>query len=69
MWTVIYLAPDKEKAEEIKQHLQEEGFLVMLRSAGTQEVDELSTVEVLVPETEAQEAQDLITTTWIDFRR
>lgn len=69
MWTVIYLAPDKQKAEEIKQHLQKEGFLVMLRSVGTQEFNELSAVEVLVPETEAQEAQDLIATSWINFGR
>ncbi|TDA69830.1 MAG: glutamate decarboxylase [Clostridia bacterium] len=66
MWTVIYLASDRRKAEEVQQHLQKEGFLVMLRSANA---DEPFTMEVLVPETEAQEAQDFLTDLWISFGR
>lgn len=71
MWTVVYLAGDKEIAEEIKKFLQSEGFLVMLRATGAPQLSEEAVVEVLVPESEAEEAQEVLTTSssWIAFRR
>lgn len=47
-------------AEMLKEMLTEEGLLVMLRSVGIPHFGASGSVEILVPETEAQEAHDLL---------
>lgn len=58
MWAVVYIAPSRKIAEQIRELLQREGLLVRLRSVGPDHDD--SCVEVLVPEAEAGEALELL---------
>ncbi|MCL6562313.1 MAG: hypothetical protein K6U87_04830 [Firmicutes bacterium] len=60
MWTVVYIAPTMRQAERIKAILTNEGFMVNLR---TVELDESGrgSVEVQVPEGEAEEANEVLT--------
>lgn len=60
MWTVVYIAPTLGLAERLKMLLAEEGVLVNLK---TVEVDEngRGSIEIQVPEGEAEEAHDIIT--------
>ncbi len=60
MWTVIYIAPTKNIAEKYQQALAEEGILVQLRPVGSQQSNSVS-IEILVPESEAEEAHELLT--------
>lgn len=55
MWTVIYIAPSEKAAERIKQRLEEEGFLVKIRSSGVSKQ-----YEVLVPGSEVREVQEVL---------
>lgn len=59
MWAVVYIAPSRKIAEQIRDLLQREGLLVRLRSVGPDQDDD-SCVEVLVPEAEAGEALELL---------
>lgn len=61
MWTVIYIAPNKQIAEKYKKILTDEGMLVQLRSIGSTHAVEHASVEILVPESEAEEAHEIIT--------
>jgi len=61
MWTVIYIAPSKEIAERYKKILLEEGMLVQLRPLGSSHLGEHASVEILVPESEAEEAHEILT--------
>jgi predicted nucleic acid-binding protein len=61
MWTVIYIAPNKSVAEKYKQILSDEGMLVQLRMIGSIHLSEHASVEILVPESEAEEAHEIIT--------
>lgn len=60
MWTVVYIAPTMRQAERIKAILTNEGFMVNLR---TVELDDngRGSVEVQVPEGEAEEANEVLT--------
>ncbi len=60
MWTVVYIASSLPMAERLKALLERDGLLAQLRPL---EVDEVGrgSVEVLVPEAEAEEAQELLT--------
>jgi len=61
VWTVIYIAPNPKEAERINKLLSNEGFLVKLRTIGlSQTAGDASTVEILVPESEADEALETI---------
>ena len=61
MWTVVYIAQTKTKADKIKDALTSEGLLVTLRGLGTTDTDNMpKAVEVLVPESEAEEAHEII---------
>ncbi|MEW6661462.1 MAG: glutamate decarboxylase [Bacillota bacterium] len=60
MWTVVYIAPNKSIAESLKRVLSNEGLLVMLRAAGSLSVGELGAFEILVPESEAEEAHEIL---------
>ncbi|MGI6605930.1 MAG: DUF2007 domain-containing protein [Peptococcia bacterium] len=61
MWKVVYISPNKVVAEQIKTLLTNEGILVMLRSAGVPHLGDSGPVEVMVPETEAEEASMILT--------
>jgi len=60
MWTVVYIAPNKSIAETLKRVLSNEGLLVMLRAASSISVQELGAFEILVPESEAEEAHEIL---------
>ena len=56
MWTAVYVAPRKETAEQIKNMLTQEGFLVKMQPL-TKNVKNENFYEVMVPEAEAVDAQ------------
>ncbi|HHW40878.1 MAG TPA: DUF2007 domain-containing protein [Syntrophomonadaceae bacterium] len=64
MWTVVYIASNRTTAETLKKILNKEGLLVMLRPTGIPHFGDESTVEVLVPESEAEEAHEILSTTY-----
>ncbi|AUW94430.1 hypothetical protein [Sulfobacillus sp. hq2] len=59
MWTVVYIAPTKAIAERVQALLEQESFLVTLKIVELDENDR-GTIEVQVPEGEAEEATELI---------
>jgi len=61
MWTVVFIAPDRNVAESLKEVLMKEGLLVTLRNVGTANGKQ-GAVEMLVPESEAEEAHEIIST-------
>ncbi|MGI6449385.1 MAG: putative signal transducing protein [Desulfitobacteriia bacterium] len=61
MWTVIYIAPTKNIAERYQQALAEEGILVQLRPVGTSHQVTSHSTEILVPESEVEEANEILT--------
>ena len=61
MWTVVYIAPNRVIADQYKALLEMEGILVMLRSAGVPQMGAAGPVEVLVAESEAQDAAEILT--------
>ncbi len=60
MWQVIYIAPNRQKAEELKEALAREGMLVNLRETSLSTHSGNVGVELLVPRTEAREAHELL---------
>ncbi|MGE5591109.1 MAG: glutamate decarboxylase [Bacillota bacterium] len=62
MWTVIYIAPNQRVADSLKEVLSREGLLVQLRTGAVQSGEEAGHVEVLVPESEAEEAHEVLAT-------
>ena len=60
MWTVVYIAPNRSTAEMLKEVLTTEGLLVMLRSAGVPHLGDSGAVEILVPESEIEEAHEIL---------
>lgn len=62
MWTVVYISSNKIIAEQIKELLTAEGLLVMIRPLGVPHLGDSSAFEVLVPELEAKEANEILTT-------
>lgn len=56
MWTVIYIASGEKIAEAIKQQLTNEGFLVKLRQTNIAKQQ----FEILVPESELDEVQEVL---------
>lgn len=60
MWAVVYVAPNEPIAAMVREFLQKEGFLVMLRQAGIPHFGPSGSVEVLVPEGEVEEAQEIL---------
>lgn len=55
MWVVVFVAASQEESERIRELLAREGLLASLRSAGVG-----GPVEVLVPEGEIEEAQEIL---------
>ncbi len=60
MWTVVYIAPTKKEAEKIRQSLAKEGILVKLKAIGQPQQSMNCSIEILVPEAEADEALEII---------
>jgi len=60
MWTVVYIAPNRTAAEMLKQVLAGEGLLVMLRPIGVPHLGDSGSVEILVPESEVEEAHEIL---------
>jgi len=60
MWTVVYIAPNGANAELIKNCLENEGILVMLRPIGPLHLGSSASVEIMVPELEAEEAHVIL---------
>ncbi|MBR2847452.1 MAG: hypothetical protein IKC41_07445 [Clostridia bacterium] len=58
MWTVVYISQNEDVAKEIKQLLEDSQILVMMRSVG--EDEEQKSFEILVPETEVEQAHNII---------
>lgn len=59
MLTVVYVAPGRKAAEKIRTRLEEEGIMVVLREPG-KKGDAARAVEIMVPESEAEEAQTVL---------
>lgn len=60
MWTVVYIAPSRSVAESFKKVLSNEGILVMLRNIGMPAAGDSNAVEILVPESEVDEAMEIL---------
>lgn len=60
MWTVVYIAPSKSAAETLQRVLSSEGLLVQLRNIGLPQVGDSNAVEILVPESEVDEAMEIL---------
>jgi hypothetical protein len=60
LWTVVYIAANKSIAEMLKEVLTKEGLLVMLRSCGIPHFGASGSVEILVPEVEVEEANEVL---------
>ena len=56
MWTVIYIAQNGKSAERIKERLTNEGFLVKMRATNLAKQQ----FEILVPESELDEVQEVL---------
>lgn len=61
MWTVLYIAPSMSMANRLKDLMETEGILVRLRPVGLMINENTANIEVLVPETELEEAQEVLT--------
>lgn len=60
MWTTIYIAPNLSTANRIKEKLVAEGLLVNLKPVNPERTDNRGLIEILVPESEAEEAHEII---------
>ena len=60
MWTVVYLAKNKKIADKISRMMTEEGVLVKLQSVSKNTGDEDSYFEILVLESEVEEAHNIL---------
>ncbi len=63
MWTVVYMAQSQELVKELQQVLEDEGLLVMIRPVNKSTENENTKdayYEVLVPESEVEEAHSII---------
>ncbi len=59
MWTVIYIASNRERAESLMNMLMVEGVLATLRP-GVSQNGNGGSIEILVPESEAEEAHEIL---------
>ncbi|NMB01503.1 MAG: DUF2007 domain-containing protein [Firmicutes bacterium] len=64
MWTVVYIAPNRSIAEMLQGLLKDGGILSMLRPIGAPHLGDSASVEILVPESEVDEANDIIATSF-----
>jgi hypothetical protein len=59
---VVHIAPNREAAEGTKARLAEEGLLAVVRAVERATVARRGYFEVLVPQTEAEEALEILNT-------
>lgn len=60
MWIVVYMAQSREIAESVQQLLEKNGLIVKIRSLRCEEESSSDCFELLVPESEVQQALSLI---------
>ena len=60
MWTVVYMAQSKEIVIKLQQVLEKEGLLVKIRPINKNLDNSDNYYEVLVPESEVEEAHSII---------
>lgn len=60
MWTVIYMAQIRERAEKLRELLENKGIIVKIRCSGCCNKDANGCFELLVPSAEFNEAQDIM---------
>jgi len=60
MWAVVYIAPRRDTALELKEFLAKEGILAITRPVGYQMAGDGGNYEVLVSESEAEDALALL---------
>jgi len=60
MWKVVYIAKNRIAAEQMKSILEMENIMVMLRPIGAPHLGDSASVEILVTESEAREAAEII---------
>ena len=59
MWTVVYMAQNKEMAEKLESALEDEGLLVKVNPVSQKEKND-NYFELSVPEGEVEEAHSII---------
>jgi hypothetical protein len=59
MWTVVYVAQNKEELDKIYKALDDEGILIKTRGIGKS--DDKAIYEVLVPQAEVEDASVVLT--------
>ncbi len=64
MWTVVYIAPNRMIADMLKELLENEGIVAMLRPIGAPHLGASGSVEMLVPESEVEEAHEIIASSY-----
>lgn len=60
MWMVAYMAQTKEQAEKIRELLEKADILVKIRSVNQSDSDKIGCFEIMVPESELEEAHGII---------
>ena len=60
MWTVVYMAQSKEIVTKLQEILEKEGLLVKIRPISKNLENNDNYYEVLVPESEVEEAHSII---------
>ena len=60
MWMVVYLSQTKEQAERIRVLLERAGVLVKVRSVNQSDNVKFGCYEIMVPESELDEAHEII---------
>jgi len=64
VWTVVYIAPNRPVAEMLREMLEAENIAVMLRPIGVPHMGDAANVEILVPQSEREEAADIVHTSF-----
>lgn len=59
-WAVIYVAPNQELADMLRELLAQAGYLAVTRAAGIPHLGASGPFEILVPRVEAREAQQAL---------
>ena len=60
MWMVVYISQTKEQAEKIRDLLEKANILVKIRSVNQSENEKFGCYEIMVPESELDEAHGII---------
>ena len=59
MWTIVYIARDKEMSDKIRVALNENGIIFKIREIGNDGSDDIC-YEFLVPDAEVEQAHGII---------